>query len=53
MTPDHEVAIIGAGLGGVGMAIVLRGEGIENFVLLGRPSDIGDTSPGSPGRRSV
>jgi cation diffusion facilitator CzcD-associated flavoprotein CzcO len=41
--PDHEIAIIGAGLGGIGMAIALRRAGIEDFVLLERASDIGGT----------
>ncbi len=41
--PDHEVAIIGAGLGGIGMAIALRRAGIDDFVLLERASDIGGT----------
>jgi cation diffusion facilitator CzcD-associated flavoprotein CzcO len=40
---DHEVAIIGAGLGGIGMAIALRRAGIEDFVLLERAGDIGGT----------
>jgi cation diffusion facilitator CzcD-associated flavoprotein CzcO len=43
LEPDHEVAIIGAGLGGIGMAIALRRAGIEDFVLLERASDIGGT----------
>jgi cation diffusion facilitator CzcD-associated flavoprotein CzcO len=41
--PDHEVAIIGAGLGGIGMAIALRRAGIDDFVVLERASDIGGT----------
>jgi cation diffusion facilitator CzcD-associated flavoprotein CzcO len=41
--PDHEVAIIGAGLGGIGMAIALRRAGIEDIVVLERASDIGGT----------
>src|SRR3954447_8985511 len=41
--PDHEVAIIGAGLGGIGMAIALRGAGIDDFVVLERAGDIGGT----------
>jgi cation diffusion facilitator CzcD-associated flavoprotein CzcO len=41
--PDHEVAIIGAGLGGLGMAIALRRGGIEDFVVLERAGDIGGT----------
>jgi cation diffusion facilitator CzcD-associated flavoprotein CzcO len=41
--PDHEVAIIGAGLGGIGMAIALRRAGIDDFVVLERAGDIGGT----------
>ena len=41
--PDHEVAIIGAGLGGIGAAIALKRAGIEDIVLLERASDIGGT----------
>src|SRR5947209_5164613 len=41
--PDHEVAIIGAGLGGIGMAIALRRAGFGDFVVLERAHDIGGT----------
>jgi cation diffusion facilitator CzcD-associated flavoprotein CzcO len=41
--PDHEVAIIGAGLGGIGAAIALRQAGIEDVAILERASDIGGT----------
>src|SRR3546814_17266566 len=41
--PMHEVVIIGAGLGGIGVAIELREAGIEAFVLLERAADIGGT----------
>ncbi len=41
--PDHEVAIIGAGLGGIGMAIALIRAGIDDFVVLERACDIGGT----------
>ncbi len=41
--PDHEVAIIGAGLGGIGAAIALQRAGIDDFVLLERAHDIGGT----------
>jgi cation diffusion facilitator CzcD-associated flavoprotein CzcO len=41
--PDHEVAVIGAGIGGIGMAIALRRAGIDDFVVLERASDIGGT----------
>ncbi len=37
------MAIIGAGLGGIGVAIALRRAGIEDFVLLERAADIGGT----------
>ena len=39
----HEVAIVGAGFGGLGMAIRLKQEGIEDFVLLERGDDVGGT----------
>lgn len=42
-TPDHEVAIIGAGLGGIGAAIALKRCGIDDIVLLERAADIGGT----------
>jgi cation diffusion facilitator CzcD-associated flavoprotein CzcO len=41
--PDHEVAIIGAGLGGIGAGIALKRAGIEDFTVLERASDIGGT----------
>jgi cation diffusion facilitator CzcD-associated flavoprotein CzcO len=41
--PDHQVAIIGAGLSGIGAAIALKRQGIEDFVVLERASDIGGT----------
>ncbi|MGC1511515.1 MAG: NAD(P)/FAD-dependent oxidoreductase, partial [Acidimicrobiales bacterium] len=41
--PDFEVAIIGAGLGGIGTAIALTKEGITDFVILERAADIGGT----------
>lgn len=43
MTPDHEVAIIGAGLSGLGMGAALRRAGIHDFVILERAGDIGGT----------
>jgi cation diffusion facilitator CzcD-associated flavoprotein CzcO len=39
----HEVVIVGAGFGGLGMAIRLKQEGIEDFVLLERGDDVGGT----------
>jgi cation diffusion facilitator CzcD-associated flavoprotein CzcO len=41
--PDHEVAVIGAGLSGIGMGIALRRAGIEDFVILERAGDVGGT----------
>ncbi len=41
--PDVEVAIVGAGFGGLGMAIRLRQAGIESFVVLERASAVGGT----------
>jgi cation diffusion facilitator CzcD-associated flavoprotein CzcO len=42
-THVHELAIVGAGFGGLGMAIRLRQEGIDDFVLLERSADVGGT----------
>jgi cation diffusion facilitator CzcD-associated flavoprotein CzcO len=39
----HEVAIVGAGFGGLGMAIRLKQEGIDDFVLIEREDDVGGT----------
>jgi cation diffusion facilitator CzcD-associated flavoprotein CzcO len=39
----HEVVIVGAGFGGLGMAIRLKQEGIEDFVVLERGEDVGGT----------
>jgi cation diffusion facilitator CzcD-associated flavoprotein CzcO len=41
--PDHELAIIGAGLGGIGAAIALEQAGIDDYVVLERAQDIGGT----------
>ncbi|MBY4211749.1 NAD(P)/FAD-dependent oxidoreductase [Rhodococcus fascians] len=38
-----EVAVIGGGLSGIGMAVALRRRGIENFVVLDRGDDVGGT----------
>jgi cation diffusion facilitator CzcD-associated flavoprotein CzcO len=38
-----EVAIVGAGFGGIGMAIKLKQAGIEDFVVLERASEVGGT----------
>jgi cation diffusion facilitator CzcD-associated flavoprotein CzcO len=42
-TPDHEVAIIGAGLSGLGMGAALRHAGIGDFVIYERADDVGGT----------
>lgn len=41
--PDADIAIIGAGLGGLGAAIRLKQDGIEDFVVLERGAQIGGT----------
>jgi cation diffusion facilitator CzcD-associated flavoprotein CzcO len=41
--PDYEVAIIGAGLSGLGMGTALKRAGIEDFVIYERAEDIGGT----------
>jgi cation diffusion facilitator CzcD-associated flavoprotein CzcO len=44
LQPDHHrVAILGAGLAGIGMAIRLRQRGIEDFVIIEREDDLGGT----------
>ncbi|HEY1467121.1 MAG TPA: NAD(P)/FAD-dependent oxidoreductase, partial [Acidimicrobiales bacterium] len=44
LQPDHHrVAILGAGLAGIGMAIRLRQQGIEDFVIIEREDDLGGT----------
>lgn len=41
--PDHEVVIIGAGISGLGTAIRLKSEGINDFILLERAAEVGGT----------
>jgi cation diffusion facilitator CzcD-associated flavoprotein CzcO len=41
--PDYEVAIIGAGPGGISAAHLLRQKGIEDFVIIERGDDFGGT----------
>ncbi|TQK31838.1 NAD(P)/FAD-dependent oxidoreductase [Arthrobacter sp. SLBN-53] len=41
--PDHEVAIIGAGPGGIAAAHHLRRHGITDFVIIERAGDFGGT----------
>ncbi|MEV8267845.1 NAD(P)/FAD-dependent oxidoreductase [Microbacterium sp. NPDC076911] len=43
MTVTHDVAIIGAGFAGLGMAIALRRAGIDDFVVLERAASVGGT----------
>ncbi|MFI9507412.1 flavin-containing monooxygenase [Nocardia sp. NPDC052566] len=38
---DHEVAVIGAGPGGIAAGVKLRGAGIDDFVVLERADDVG------------
>ncbi|UGT42608.1 NAD(P)/FAD-dependent oxidoreductase [Nocardia yamanashiensis] len=41
--PQHEVVIVGAGFGGMGAAIQLRRQGIDDIVILDREQDLGGT----------
>jgi cation diffusion facilitator CzcD-associated flavoprotein CzcO len=41
--PDYEVAIIGAGPGGIAAAHLLRQKGIDDFVIIERGDDFGGT----------
>jgi cation diffusion facilitator CzcD-associated flavoprotein CzcO len=43
MSTDHDIAIVGAGFSGLAMAIRLKQEGIEDFVVLERGEDVGGT----------
>src|SRR5919206_5335526 len=42
-TFDVDIAIIGSGFSGLGMAIRLKQEGIEDFMVLERGDDVGGT----------
>jgi cation diffusion facilitator CzcD-associated flavoprotein CzcO len=43
-TPEHvPLVIIGAGFGGIGLAVRLRESGIDDFVILERTGDLGGT----------
>ncbi|MBJ8345740.1 NAD(P)/FAD-dependent oxidoreductase [Antrihabitans sp. YC2-6] len=42
-TPDFEIVIIGAGFGGLGIAMALRRAGMSGFVIFERADDIGGT----------
>lgn len=39
--PDYEVAVIGAGPGGIAAAVKLRAAGIDDFVIIDRSDDVG------------
>ena len=43
MTPDHRIAILGAGFSGLGAAIRLKQAGIDDFVVIEAAGDIGGT----------
>jgi len=43
LAPDFEVAIIGAGISGLGMGAALLHAGIDDFVILERAEDVGGT----------
>ena len=42
-THVYEIAIVGAGFGGLGMAMRLKQEGTDDFVLIERGDDVGGT----------
>ncbi len=43
MTPDHDVIIIGAGFGGLGLAIQLKKAGLTDFLILESQAGVGGT----------
>jgi cation diffusion facilitator CzcD-associated flavoprotein CzcO len=43
VAPDHEVAIVGAGISGLGMGAALLHAGINDFVIFERAADVGGT----------
>lgn len=43
ISPDHEVVIVGAGISGLGIAIRLKEQGIESFIILERADRVGGT----------
>jgi cation diffusion facilitator CzcD-associated flavoprotein CzcO len=42
-SPHHRIAIVGSGFSGLGMAVRLKREGIDDFVVLERAEDLGGT----------
>jgi len=52
MSKIHEVVIVGAGFGGLGMAIALKKQGVDDIVILEKAADVGgvwrdNTYPGA------
>jgi cation diffusion facilitator CzcD-associated flavoprotein CzcO len=43
MIPDHDIAIVGSGFSGLGMAIRLKQAGMNDFVVLERADEVGGT----------
>lgn len=43
MSPEHDAVIIGAGFGGIGAAIELKRQGLDNLAILEREDDLGGT----------
>ncbi|MGC7295168.1 NAD(P)-binding protein, partial [Mycobacteroides abscessus subsp. massiliense] len=41
--PDHHVAVIGAGIGGLCAGVRLQQAGIQDFVIIDRADDLGGT----------
>ena len=41
--PDHEVIIVGAGISGIGAAIQLKADGVDDILILERSNDVGGT----------
>ena len=40
---DHELLIIGAGFSGIGVAIALKKNGFDDFVVIEKAEDVGGT----------
>ena len=43
MAPDFDVLVIGSGFGGLGTAIQLKRDGIDDFIVFERGEDVGGT----------
>ncbi|MFT3900746.1 MAG: NAD(P)/FAD-dependent oxidoreductase [Gordonia sp. (in: high G+C Gram-positive bacteria)] len=43
MTPEYDAVIVGAGFGGMGSAIELKRQGVENIAIVEREDDLGGT----------